>query len=75
MNHLTIAFKKVGGAQVVAEVCGKSVRAVYKWLDKGKLPRTEYTGETTYAQKISALPNADFTADELLHPESSSEAA
>ncbi|WP_252499240.1 transcriptional regulator, partial [Escherichia coli] len=31
---------------VVADVCGVSQRAIYKWMDNGKLPRTEYTGET-----------------------------
>jgi len=71
MNHLSTAFKKVGGVSVVAKVCNRSVRAVYKWVDKGRLPRTEYTGETSYADKISSLPSADFTKRDLLYPSNS----
>lgn len=36
---------------VVAEVCGLTPKAVYKWLEKGGLPRTEFTDETDYAKK------------------------
>ncbi|WP_449649172.1 Cro/Cl family transcriptional regulator [Rahnella aceris] len=40
---------------VVAIACGVSARAIYKWIDRGSLPRTDFTGETTYAQKISTV--------------------
>lgn len=42
-----------GGPAVVATVCGVSERAVYKWLTNGRLPRTDYTGETCYAEKLA----------------------
>ncbi|WP_247178408.1 helix-turn-helix transcriptional regulator, partial [Escherichia coli] len=54
MNQKTLedVIKTVRVA-VVADVCGVSQRAIYKWMDNGKLPRTEYTGETNYAEKIA----------------------
>ncbi|EJZ8653578.1 DNA-binding protein [Escherichia coli] len=32
----------------------------------GKLPRTEYTGETNYAEKIAHASNGLFSADAIL---------
>ncbi|EHW0058491.1 DNA-binding protein [Escherichia coli] len=43
-----------------------SSRAIYKWMDNGKLPRTEYTGETNYAEKIALASNGLFSADAIL---------
>lgn len=43
------------GAIAVAKACGKSRQAVDKWIHSDKLPRTEYTGETRYAELISEL--------------------
>ena len=43
----------VGGPAKAASVCDVSVRAVYKWLAAGALPRTEYTGETDYIGKMA----------------------
>ncbi|CAM3899740.1 helix-turn-helix domain-containing protein [Rheinheimera salexigens] len=56
---------KVSG---VAKACGVSVRAVYKWLKAGKLPRTDYTGETEYAKKIANETDGKFSALQILHP-------
>lgn len=39
----------------VAEACNVSVRAVRKWEAAGRLPRTEWTGETNYGQRIEEL--------------------
>ncbi|GIB64809.1 Cro/Cl family transcriptional regulator [Vibrio cholerae] len=54
------------GAQKISEVCQVSVRAVYKWCERGVLPRTDYTGETQYAEKIADLSQGKYTKDELL---------
>ncbi|PJG75570.1 hypothetical protein CVO79_05205, partial [Escherichia coli] len=50
-NTLEDVIKTVR-VSVVSDVCGVSQRAIYKWINNGKLPRTEYTGETNYAEKI-----------------------
>lgn len=57
MNQKTLEdVIKTVRVSVVADVCGVSQRAIYKWMDNGKLPRTEYTGETNYAEKMVMLP-------------------
>ncbi|WP_367599242.1 hypothetical protein [Pseudomonas fulva] len=69
MQALKKAVDDAGGVAAVALACGKSRRAVYKWLTAGCLPRTEYTGETSYAEKIAALAKANgkpFKARRLL---------
>lgn len=69
MQALKKAIEDAGGAAAVALACGKTPRAVYKWLSAGCLPRTEYTGETKYAERIAALAKANgksFKASRLL---------
>jgi hypothetical protein len=58
MSQLKQAIDDAGGAATVAAACGVSPRAVYKWVASGCLPRTEYTGETDYADRIAALASA-----------------
>ncbi|RNF52969.1 hypothetical protein EBI00_02390 [Marinomonas hwangdonensis] len=52
----------------VAEICGITRKAVYGWIARGRLPRTEYTKETNYAEKIEKATNGLVTAKELLKP-------
>ena len=59
MQALKKAIDDAGGVSAVAVACGKTPRAIYKWLAAGCLPRTDYTGETTYAAKIAALSKAN----------------
>lgn len=60
MNQKTLEdVIKTVRVSVVADVCGVSQRAIYKWMDNGKLPRTEYTGETNYAEK-SLMHQTDY---------------
>lgn len=66
MTNLKQAITDAGGAEKVAKVCGVSARAVYKWAAAGSLPRTEYTGETQYAEKIAAAAGGAFSSQELL---------
>jgi len=47
-----MAIRLAGGPQVVGPACDLSHVAVYKWLRRGRMPRTEYSGETRYAQII-----------------------
>ncbi|MDU7684750.1 MAG: helix-turn-helix domain-containing protein, partial [Klebsiella grimontii] len=51
-NSLGEIIKKIR-VPVVAEACGCSPRAIYKWIANGSLPRTDYTEETSYAEKIA----------------------
>ncbi|XAG19538.1 helix-turn-helix domain-containing protein [Vibrio metschnikovii] len=60
------AITSIGVTQV-ANACGVSVRAVYKWCERGVLPRTEYTGETNYAETIEDLSSGDYKKDQLLN--------
>ncbi|WP_426160170.1 hypothetical protein [Pseudomonas sp. TSRC2-2] len=69
MSPLKKSIDDAGGVPVVALACGKSPRAIYKWLTADCLPRTEYTGETRYAERIAALAEANgkpFDASWLL---------
>ena len=64
-NTLEDVIKTVR-VSVVSDVCGVSQRAIYKWINNGKLPRTEYTGETNYAEQIALASNGLFSADAIL---------
>lgn len=56
----------IGGASIAAEICGVKPRAIYKWINRGRLPHQAYTGEKLYAELLAAHPQARFTADWLL---------
>lgn len=78
MNVLKASIDKIPGkVPAVADACGISVRAVYKWIDAGRLPRTDYTGETAYAKRLAELSGGAFTPEWLLSEtmKTSSEAA
>lgn len=55
MSQLKQAIDDAGGVPAVAAACEVSPRAIYKWIASGCLPRTEYTGETSYAERIAHL--------------------
>ncbi|MCF4997358.1 hypothetical protein GIW70_10940 [Pseudomonas syringae] len=59
MSPLKKSIDDAGGVPVVASACGKTPRAVYKWITAECLPRTDYTGETKYAEQIAALAAAN----------------
>ncbi|WP_064169754.1 helix-turn-helix transcriptional regulator, partial [Klebsiella pneumoniae] len=60
-NSLGEIIKKIR-VPVVAKACGCSPRAIYKWIANGSLPRTDYTDETNYAEKIALASGGQFTA-------------
>lgn len=66
MNPVQIAVNAVGGQTAAAKICGLSVVAVHKWYTKGRLPRTEYTKKTDYAQRLASAADGKFTAQWLL---------
>lgn len=53
-----------GGMRRVAEETGRSYEAVRKWTKNG-LPRTEWTGETSYCKTIGRLQKK-YSASQLL---------
>ncbi|MEX2964744.1 hypothetical protein [Microbulbifer sp. TYP-18] len=60
------AVKFAGGPLRVAQHCEISTSAVHKWITNGRLPRTEYTGETKYAEILAELSGGKFEASYLL---------
>ena len=65
-NPIEQVIKHFGGKTEVADIVGLSYMAINKWEKKGRFPRTDYTGETGYAQKLSDASNGFFSVDELL---------
>lgn len=65
MSFFKSVIDAVGGVKAASKICGISPRAMYKWLDSGSLPRTDYTGETNYADLLAEASDGKFTADEL----------
>ncbi|ENV34522.1 hypothetical protein [Acinetobacter gerneri] len=66
MNPIKHAFDAVGGRTKAALLLGRSYMAMSKMEKRGLLPRTEYTGETTYAQILASNSDGAFTAQWLL---------
>ena len=66
-NPLQAAVDQVG-LTAIAQACGVTYQAVRKWLAKGRMPRTEWTGETAYAKAIAALCGGPVTPAALLAP-------
>jgi hypothetical protein len=57
---------KLLGAYKIARICGVRGPSVYKWIANGRLPRTEWTGETNYSQKIADASNGAISRSALL---------
>jgi hypothetical protein len=53
VNEIERAARLLRGYAAAGRVCGVSGKAYSKWAKAGRLPRTEATGETTYAQKLA----------------------
>lgn len=56
------AIKNIG-VMAIASACGCSPRAIYKWMEKGALPRTDFTGETDYAGQIAGVSGGKYSAE------------
>lgn len=66
MSAVRIAVEEIGGVSSCARICQVTPPAVRKWLHRGRLPRTEYTGETQHAKRMAAASDGAFTAEWLL---------
>jgi hypothetical protein len=56
------------GASAIGRACGVSYQAVLKWAAAGRMPRTEWTGETAYSEAIERLTDGKVTKARLLAP-------
>lgn len=63
---LRAAIDHAGGPKIVGPACGVSYQAALKWYRKGRLPRTEWTGETKYATVLEQLTDGKYKAREIL---------
>ena len=64
-NPLQAAINQIGLIHV-AKACDVSHQAVRKWQRQGRLPRTEWTGETRYAHAIEAATGGQVSRASLL---------
>jgi DNA-binding transcriptional regulator YdaS (Cro superfamily) len=64
-NHITKAIAIVG-LSPLARALGVTYQAVRKWERANCLPRTEWTGETCYAQTIERLTEGQIKAKQML---------
>ncbi|MDH1690842.1 hypothetical protein [Acinetobacter junii] len=66
MNPIQQAIDAVGGRTSAAALLGISYVAVRKMAEKGVLPRTDYTGETKYAEIFAKNSKGKLTKEWLL---------
>jgi hypothetical protein len=77
-NAVAFAFDAAGGIGAAARACGRSYQALSKWRSASRLPRTDYTGETSYAIHLAraAKQNGNpFDAEWLLQASAPTRAA
>lgn len=68
LAHPLDGLIKKYGLAAVARAAGVSHQAVRKWQVTGRLPRTEWTGETSYCTKLVALSEDTISREALLAP-------
>lgn len=61
------AIDLAGGQTAIANIVGLTPQAIQKWVANGCLPRTEWTGETNYAELIADHLAPQISREELLH--------
>jgi len=57
---------EIVGLQAIAQACGVSYQAVRKWERKNRLPRTDWTGETSYSAAIEKATGGQVARQDLL---------
>ncbi|WP_213073908.1 hypothetical protein [Acinetobacter wuhouensis] len=69
---LALVVDAIEGKQSGAgEVCGVTAAVIGRWIKQQYLPRTEYTGETSYAESLANATAGRFSKDWILleaHP-------
>lgn len=76
-NHPLKEAIELVGLGPLAKGLGLTYPAIRKWQRAGRMPRTEWTGETTYSIQIQGLTGGKVTAVRLMSrwPESAPVAA
>jgi len=66
-ENLLKARDILGSFDAIGTACGGiSGKAVMKWRDKGRPPRTEYSGETKYSELIEKATKGEVKSSDLL---------
>ena len=65
-NALGKAVEVLGSVRALARTCNRQPSACWRWVERGSLPRTEWTGETHYAELIEAACQGAVTREQLL---------
>lgn len=72
MNPIQTVLELAGGPVALTREINKRIsrpvtyQAILKWVRNGRLPRTEWTGETQYAKAMSAAVGGKVKVRELL---------
>lgn len=78
MNLIEQAIQHAGGVTAFTKALNALIerpvtyQAVKKWAARGRLPRTEWTGESNYAAAIEQLTGGHVSRDRLLQSASAS---
>lgn len=64
-NLISQAIKDVGLAELARRL-GVTYQAIRKWEARGRLPRTEWTGETNYSRLIDEATDGRVSRNALL---------
>jgi hypothetical protein len=67
VDPLSRAITQVG-LTLLARECKVSHQAVRKWQRAGRMPRTEWTGETVYSSTIERITGGEVRKADLLKP-------
>ena len=65
-NHPLKEAVELVGLGPLAKSLGLTYPAIRKWERAGRMPRTEWTGETTYSIQIQGLTGGKVTAVRLM---------
>lgn len=65
MSPLRKAIDLIGWQPLAASL-GVSRPAIHKWDSANRLPRTEFSGETNWAEKIEAATDGQVAASDLI---------
>lgn len=57
---------EIVGLSPLADRLGITYQAIRKWERAGRMPRTEFTGETQYSAQIEKLTKRKVTRSQLL---------